>query len=87
MNYGTVPSIVYTHPEVAWVGLTEAEVKASGVEYNVGKFSMMANSRARSVDDSAGVVSASPGGPMMSPHTTIPPQRLLGSCLAIPPLR
>jgi len=56
VNYGTVPSIVYTHPEVAWVGLTEAEVKASGVEYNVGKFSMMANSRARSVDDSAGVV-------------------------------
>lgn len=58
VNYNTVPSIVYTWPEVAWVGKTEEELKAAGVEYVTGKFSMMANSRARSVDDTAGIVSA-----------------------------
>ena len=56
VNYNTVPGIVYTHPEVASVGLTEEEVKASGVEYKTGKFSFMANSRARSVDDTEGIV-------------------------------
>eukprot|EP00873_Tetraselmis_striata_P011958 jgi/Tetstr1/432222/TSEL_021678.t1 len=56
VNYGTVPSIIYTWPEVAWVGKTEEELKAEGVEYKSGKFSMMANSRARSVDDTAGIV-------------------------------
>jgi len=56
VNYHTVPSIVYTWPEVAWVGYTEDEAKEHGHEVRVGKFSMMANSRARSVDDSAGMV-------------------------------
>ena len=47
VNYHTVPGIIYTHPEVAQVGYTEEQCKEQGLEYNVGKFSMMANSRAR----------------------------------------
>ena len=56
VNYNTVPGIVYTWPEVASVGKTEEEVKAAGIEYKTGKFSFMANSRARAVDDTDGVV-------------------------------
>ncbi|EIE20004.1 dihydrolipoamide dehydrogenase of glycine decarboxylase from pisum Sativum [Coccomyxa subellipsoidea C-169] len=56
VNYNTVPSIVYTHPEVASVGKTEEQVKAEGQEYKVGKFAFAANSRARSVDDTEGMV-------------------------------
>ncbi|KAI8107578.1 hypothetical protein M9435_002606 [Picochlorum sp. BPE23] len=55
VNYNTVPGIVYTHPEVASVGMTEEEVKAAGIEYKTGKFSFVANSRARAVDDTDGV--------------------------------
>ena len=51
-----MPSIVYTHPECASVGLTEEEVKASGLPYKTGKFAFAANSRARASDDSEGVV-------------------------------
>lgn len=47
VNYNTVPGIIYTHPEVANVGLTEAEAKEAGYEVKTGKFSFMANSRAR----------------------------------------
>lgn len=43
VNYGAIPGVIYTHPEVATVGMTEDEVKASGVKYNVGKFPFMAN--------------------------------------------
>lgn len=56
VNYGTIPSIVYTWPEVASVGKTEEQMKAEGTNYKVGKFSFMANSRARSVDDTEGMV-------------------------------
>lgn len=56
VNYDVIPSIVYTHPEVAWCGKTEEEVKASGVEYNVGTFPFAANSRARTNDDADGMV-------------------------------
>jgi len=56
VNYDTIPSIVYTHPEVAWVGKTEMELKSEGVKYKTGKFSMMANSRARTVDETDGIV-------------------------------
>jgi len=56
VNYATVPSIVYTWPEVGSVGKTEEEVKADGTPYKVGKFAFMANSRARASDDSEGVV-------------------------------
>ncbi|MDA0617559.1 MAG: dihydrolipoyl dehydrogenase [Proteobacteria bacterium] len=56
VNYDVIPSVVYTHPEVASVGKTEEELKAAGVEYKVGKFNMMANSRAKAVDDTEGFV-------------------------------
>ena len=46
VNYDVIPGIIYTYPEVASVGKTEEELKKDGVEFNVGKFPMMANSRA-----------------------------------------
>lgn len=56
VNYDVIPSVIYTHPEVASVGKTEEELKAAGAEYKVGKFSMMANSRARATFDDQGFV-------------------------------
>jgi dihydrolipoamide dehydrogenase len=47
---------VYTHPEVAWVGKTEQELKAEGVKYKTGKFSFAANSRAKTNLDTEGFV-------------------------------
>lgn len=47
---------MYTHPEVAWVGLTEAQVKETGKTYNVGTFPFSANSRAKTNADSEGLV-------------------------------
>jgi dihydrolipoamide dehydrogenase len=56
VNYDTVPSVIYTWPEVASVGLTEEQVKASGREYRVGKFKFSANARSRTMDEQEGVV-------------------------------
>lgn len=56
VNYNTVPSICYTHPEVASVGITEDEAKKQGLAIKTGKFSFMANSRARAVEDADGLV-------------------------------
>ncbi|MFD2239219.1 dihydrolipoyl dehydrogenase [Aureimonas populi] len=56
VNYGVIPSVVYTQPEVASVGVTEDELKASGVAYKVGKFPFMANGRARSMLSTDGFV-------------------------------
>lgn len=56
VNYDIIPSVVYTDPEVAGVGKTEEELKAAGVEYKVGKFPMMANSRARTNHQPDGMV-------------------------------
>ncbi|KAI0310967.1 dihydrolipoyl dehydrogenase [Amylostereum chailletii] len=56
VNYNTIPSVVYTHPEVAWVGKTEQELKAAGVQYKVGKFPFIANSRAKTNLDTEGTV-------------------------------
>lgn len=47
VNYGVIPSVVYTDPEVASVGATEEELKAAGIEYKVGKFPFTANARAK----------------------------------------
>jgi dihydrolipoamide dehydrogenase len=47
VNYEVIPSVVYTSPEIASVGKTEAELKAEGVGYNVGKFPFTANGRAK----------------------------------------
>jgi dihydrolipoamide dehydrogenase len=56
VNYRTVPGVVYTHPELAQVGLTEDEAKKEGHEVRVGKFPMSANGRAKSIDETEGVV-------------------------------
>ena len=56
MHYRSMPSVVYTWPEVATVGLAEHEVKASGRQYRVGKFPFSANGRARTAGDTAGFV-------------------------------
>jgi dihydrolipoamide dehydrogenase len=54
VNYKVVPGVVYTHPELAQVGMTEAEAKAEGYEVRVGKFPLKANGRAISIDDTEG---------------------------------
>lgn len=56
VNYGAIPGVVYTWPEVASVGQTEEELKAAGVAYNVGKFPFTANGRARAMGDTDGFV-------------------------------
>ncbi len=56
MHYHSIPSVVYTWPEIASVGLAEHEVKATGREYKVGKFPYSANGRARTSGDTAGFV-------------------------------
>lgn len=56
VNYDVIPGVVYTYPEVATVGKSEEEVKKLGIEYKVGKFPFMANSRARAIGVSEGLV-------------------------------
>lgn len=56
VNYGVIPNVIYTYPEIASVGKTEEELKAAGISYKVGKFMMMANSRARATFDDQGFV-------------------------------
>ncbi len=56
VNYDVIPNVIYTYPEIASVGKTEEELKAAGINYKVGKFSMMANSRARATFDDQGFV-------------------------------
>lgn len=56
IDYNCVPSVVYTHPEVAWVGKNEEELKAEGIPYNVGKFPFAANSRAKTNNETDGFV-------------------------------
>lgn len=56
VNYGAIPGVIYTHPEVATVGQSEEDLKKAGTKYKVQKFPMMANSRARTIDDAEGLV-------------------------------
>jgi len=56
VNFNTIPSVVYTSPEIAWVGQTEQQLKAAGVGYRVGSFPFSANARARALGDTAGLV-------------------------------
>jgi dihydrolipoamide dehydrogenase len=56
VNYGNIPSCTYCHPEVASIGLTEAQVKEKGLEYKVGKFPFMASGRARTSGETEGFV-------------------------------
>ena len=70
VDYGTVPGIVYTDPEVASVGVTEEALKAAGTDYVVGKFTFMANSRARAQGETDGAVKvlATPEGKILGAH-------------------
>lgn len=56
VNYDVIPSVIYTAPEVAWVGMTEAEAKAAGRAYKVGTFPFAANGRAKGMQQTAGLV-------------------------------
>ena len=54
VNYKTIPSVIYTAPEIAWAGQTEEQVKASGRSYKVGVFPFLASGRARAMEQTAG---------------------------------
>ena len=56
VNYDVVPSVIYTDPEIAWVGKTESEVKESGVPYKMGSFPFAASGRAKAMEQTAGMV-------------------------------
>ena len=56
VNYDTIPGVIYTTPEVASIGKTEEQLKDSNIKYKIGKFSFMANSRAKAIDDTEGFV-------------------------------
>ena len=56
VNYGAIPGVVYTWPEVASVGASEDELKAQGIAYKAGKFPFTANGRARAMGDTDGFV-------------------------------
>jgi dihydrolipoamide dehydrogenase len=56
VNLETVPWVIYTAPEIAWVGKTEQELKAKGVEYRSGQFPFIVNGRARAIGETAGFV-------------------------------
>jgi dihydrolipoamide dehydrogenase len=56
VNYGAIPGVIYTEPEVANVGLSETEAQAKGIEVRVGKFALQANGRAIATDATAGLV-------------------------------
>jgi len=56
VNYDTIPGVIYTTPEVATIGKTEEQLKEMKTDYKIGKFSFMANSRAKAIDDTEGFV-------------------------------
>ena len=71
VNYDAVPSVIYTAPEIAWVGQTEEQVKASGRPYKVGSFPFLASGRARAMEASQGfakVVVASDDDQILGVH-------------------
>ncbi len=75
MNYQVIPSVIYTAPEIAWVGSTEEEVKKSGRAYKVGSFPFLANGRARGMEATAGfakVISATDDDEILGVHIVGP---------------
>jgi dihydrolipoamide dehydrogenase len=56
VDFNTVPWVIYTAPEIAWVGRTEQQLKADGIEYRAGTFPFLANGRARALGDTTGMV-------------------------------
>ena len=87
VNYDTIPSVIYTHPELASVGKTEEQVKESGRDYRVGRFPFQANGRARCLDETEGLVKLIAdaatdrllGAHLFGPHTS----ELLAECVAV----
>ncbi|HKE44654.1 MAG TPA: dihydrolipoyl dehydrogenase [Steroidobacteraceae bacterium] len=71
VNYKTIPSVIYTAPEIAWVGQTEEQVKQSGRAYKTGTFPFMASGRARAMEATAGfakIVSATNDDEILGVH-------------------
>ena len=56
VDFNTVPWVIYTSPEIAWVGQTEQQLKEAGVDYRAGSFPFTANGRARALGDTRGLV-------------------------------
>jgi dihydrolipoamide dehydrogenase len=56
VNFATIPSVIYTSPEIAWVGKNEQQLKKEGREYKAGSFPFLANGRARALGDTTGFV-------------------------------
>jgi dihydrolipoamide dehydrogenase len=56
VDFNTIPWVIYTSPEIAWVGKTEQQLRADGVQYKAGNFPFMANGRARALGDTTGFV-------------------------------
>ena len=56
MDYDCIPNVVYTHPEISWVGKTEEDAKAEAIEYSIGTFPFVASGRAKAMDDAVGLV-------------------------------
>ena len=56
VNFNTIPWVIYTSPEIAWVGKNEQQLQAEGIAYNAGTFPFMANGRARALGDTSGMV-------------------------------
>src|SRR5690606_33797397 len=56
VDFNTIPWVIYTSPEIAWVGRTEQQLRADGVDYRSGQFPFMANGRARALGDTTGFV-------------------------------
>jgi dihydrolipoamide dehydrogenase len=75
VNYKVIPSVIYTAPEIAWVGQTEEQVKASGVPYKVGSFPFAASGRARAMESGLGfakIVAASDSDEILGVHVIGP---------------
>ncbi|KAF1742239.1 hypothetical protein MXB_2063 [Myxobolus squamalis] len=54
INYNAIPSVIYTHPEVAWVGISEDDAKKTSIKYKIGKFPLTSNGRSRAVGETDG---------------------------------
>lgn len=56
LNYDTIPSVIYSSPEIAWVGQTQEQLKSAGAKFNVGSFPFVASGRAKAMNNTAGMV-------------------------------
>ena len=85
LNYDIIPSVIYTAPEIAWVGQTEQQVKASGRAYKIGTFPFMASGRARAMEAGAGfckMISATSDDQVLGVHIIGP---MAGELIAFEP--